>query len=509
MGIFRFIIRISAFLGKEIAEILRQPRLILTLVLGPFLILLLFGLGYRQTARSLRTLFVVAQGQQEGQLADQIKEYATSLGPQLIFAGVTSDENAARAALLHQQVDLVVLTPPDPYGSIQQNQQATFTLLHHEIDPLQVDYIKYFGEVYVAEVNRRVLQSVAEQGQARAAESQKDVQAARANVAAIRTALQAGDQAAARQHQQDLSGNVSALELGLGTAAGILGGVRQSTGQSGASDGNQLQADLNNIRAGTSSLGGSTSGDVNAQVQRAAQLEADLTRLDSELTQFRQLDPHVLVQPFRSEAQSLAAVQATLSGYFAPSVIVLLLQHLAVTFAALSIVRESRLGAMELFRVAPLSALETLLGKYLSYLIFGSILAAILSLLLIYALHVPLLGDPRWYAAVLAALLFTSLGLGFFISLIAQTDSQAVQYSMIILLSSVFFTGFMLSLENLMQPIRLVSWLLPATYGISLLQNVMLRGTLSPLWQLEVLTAYGGVLFLVSWILLHRKMARA
>ena len=46
-NLYRFLIRSSAFVGKEIFAILRQPMLILTLVLGPFLILLLFGLGFR------------------------------------------------------------------------------------------------------------------------------------------------------------------------------------------------------------------------------------------------------------------------------------------------------------------------------------------------------------------------------------------------------------------------------------------------------------------------------
>jgi len=41
------LIRIGAFARKEMTEILRQPRLLLTLILGPFLILLLFGIGYK------------------------------------------------------------------------------------------------------------------------------------------------------------------------------------------------------------------------------------------------------------------------------------------------------------------------------------------------------------------------------------------------------------------------------------------------------------------------------
>jgi ABC-2 type transport system permease protein len=56
--LFKFLIRISSFISKELTEILRQPRLILTLVLGPFLIMFLFGLGYPEQNRTLRTTFV-------------------------------------------------------------------------------------------------------------------------------------------------------------------------------------------------------------------------------------------------------------------------------------------------------------------------------------------------------------------------------------------------------------------------------------------------------------------
>ena len=39
----------------------RQPRLIATLVLGPFLILFLFGLGYQETPEPFRTVLVTEQ----------------------------------------------------------------------------------------------------------------------------------------------------------------------------------------------------------------------------------------------------------------------------------------------------------------------------------------------------------------------------------------------------------------------------------------------------------------
>jgi ABC-2 type transport system permease protein len=127
---------------------------------------------------------------------------------------------------------------------------------------------------------------------------------------------------------------------------------------------------------------------------------------------------------------------------------------------------------------------------------------------MVFVLKIPLIGDWRWYGLVLAALLFTALGAGFVISSASQTDSQAVQYAMIVLLSSVFFSGFMLSLDNLMQPVRLVSWLLPATYGINLLQNIMLRGYFLQPYLIAILTGIGVVLFFLAWLMLGRKLAR-
>jgi ABC-2 type transport system permease protein len=73
-------IRASAFWSKEIYEILRQPGLIVTLALGPFLILLLFGVGFSNQARPFRTLFVAPESDT---LSRQIEAYATTLGDQL------------------------------------------------------------------------------------------------------------------------------------------------------------------------------------------------------------------------------------------------------------------------------------------------------------------------------------------------------------------------------------------------------------------------------------------
>jgi ABC-2 type transport system permease protein len=110
------------------------------------------------------------------------------------------------------------------------------------------------------------------------------------------------------------------------------------------------------------------------------------------------------------------------------------------------------------------------------------------------------------YVLAVVALIFTSLGVGFLISLISQTDTQAVQYSMLLLLASVFFSGFFMDLRIMKAPFTMLAWSLPATYGIQMLQDIMLRGNSLPLQVFLGLTAIGIILFLVNWLLLRRKM---
>ena len=51
--------RTTSFVGKEIIEVVRRPGALFSLILGPFLIMGLFGAGYSGQYRPLRTVLVV------------------------------------------------------------------------------------------------------------------------------------------------------------------------------------------------------------------------------------------------------------------------------------------------------------------------------------------------------------------------------------------------------------------------------------------------------------------
>ena len=222
-----------------------------------------------------------------------------------------------------------------------------------------------------------------------------------------------------------------------------------------------------------------------------------------------QLSPQVVAAPTRAELHNLAPMQPTVVAYFAPAVLALVLQHMGVTLTALSMVRERLSGAMDIFRVAPVRSLEILIGKYLAYTFFNLAIAAVISFLLVGVLKVPLLSAPSQIAIVIALLSFASLGLGLLISTIVDSERQAVQLSMLVLLASVFFSGFVLPLDQFLTPLRLAAYSLPVTHGIQLMQDFMLRGATNQSWELLALAGIGVVLFLATSITLRRNMAPA
>jgi ABC-2 type transport system permease protein len=113
------------------------------------------------------------------------------------------------------------------------------------------------------------------------------------------------------------------------------------------------------------------------------------------------------------------------------------------------------------------------------------------------------------FAGIVLLLTFASLGVGLLISLIADSERQAVQLSMLVLLASVVFSGFVLPVEEFIQPVRYLAYILPVTHGIDTLQESMLRGGIGDLWMLGALALIGVVLYVGSLLRLRRVLRSA
>ncbi|MGR5488866.1 ABC transporter permease, partial [Vibrio alfacsensis] len=87
---------------------------------------------------------------------------------------------------------------------------------------------------------------------------------------------------------------------------------------------------------------------------------------------------------------------------------------------------------------------------------------------------------------LMGSLLFiaASLTLGLVISTIAQTQLQAMQMTVFILLPSILLSGFMFPYEAMPNAAQWVAEALPATHFMRMIRGIILRGAdLSDVWR--------------------------
>ncbi len=243
--------------------------------------------------------------------------------------------------------------------------------------------------------------------------------------------------------------------------------------------------------------------DVNRQITQTAVRDAEQ---NAPGTQSR-VPPATVADPTQVDTQNIAPSPPDVVFFFGPAVFALVLQHLAVTLTALSFVREKLSGALEVFRVSPVGAFEILVGKYVAYTLLNGLVAAVVLASLVGIFHVPFLGSPAAFAGVVVLLTLASLGFGLLISVVSNSERQAVQLSLLLLLASVFFSGFVLPVDQFIPAVRGLAYALPVTHGIRLTQDLMLRGTTVAQWEAGVLAIIAAVCFLLTLILARRSLA--
>ena len=499
-----FLIQVSAFVRKEVAEIIRQPRLVATLILGPFLILFIFGIGYNNSLRTMRTVMVVPE---DSKIKEEIQDIADRLAGAVDLVDIVQTEEEARQFLSEGEADLILVTPADPFGDVQANHQSEMEMIHNEIDPLEQLFVNTLERAYVEEVNRLIMIRTLDRAKEESQNVLARVQEAHSDATELRRDLQNGDGEKAAEGVITLIEDFQEINLALSSSMATFEGVQSMSDEQAIGSPFERLRDAETVLAELEAFDPNKES-YNQEIVQVADLELQLAAMDDFLSQFIGLDSRVLARPFTGKTEQLSTVDFGPIDFYVPSVISLLLQHIAITLAALAIVRERVGGSIELFRAAPVTSFQTLLGKTISFMIFGGMLAAVLTILVILLLHVPMLGSWLWYVVVILALLYTSLGMGFAISSISQTDSQAVQYSMIVLLASIFFSGFFIALHRLLTGVHIVSWLLPATYGTAMLQDVMLRGRPPEEMLLVGLILFGVLLYTFAWWRLRHLMAR-
>ena len=194
--------------------------------------------------------------------------------------------------------------------------------------------------------------------------------------------------------------------------------------------------------------------------------------------------------------------------FYIPGVIGIVLQ-IGTTFAtAMAVVREREKGTLETLLVSPLSRWGLMLGKLVPYLCIGMTMATILFLIMRFLFGVPIAGNVLAMMFATLIYVFALLSLGLLVATKAENQMQALQMSMVFMLPSVFFSGFVFPRETMPWIFKALGALLPATYFISLARAIILRGAhFLEYWpHLLVLIVMSILLFAFCALLFRKKI---
>ncbi len=461
----KFFVRIFSFFFKELSEIYRQPKLILSLLLGPLLILVLFGMGYQSDPPRWRTILVIPAETRE-QVPLQDLRYAILANFTLV--DIREDETAALEQLRNGEVDVVVLVPPDIKERLMRGNRSPVTFKYNEINPFNEQGIRYLAYAQVNEINRALLLHATRYVQEEAGSARDLLVDVRLNLEQFESSISAVQRADLQDVLSDLR---YSLDILLTTPIPFVLTDNQRT------EIVRIREQLRRLRSDLIEVEQTlNNNDLDEHELRIVATRDRISSIEKEVSTWTTLPPEVLISPLENQHENIRGYSLDFMSYYAPGVFALILQHMAVMLGALSLVRERQLGALELYRVSPVSMLQIILGKYISYLMLIGLIATLLMVLITSVLEVPFLGNTPEAVGLVALFLFSTLGFGFLISAVSSSDNQAVQLSMLILLLSIFFSGLLLPLEYFSDHFRIVGYLLPLTHCIGGLQDIMLRG---------------------------------
>ena len=482
-----FLIKAFSFFVKEFHDVRRQPSLMLSLVGGPLLVLAAFGATFRSANPFVRTVLVWPENGIQGVSREQAVKFISS---NFYLVKVTSDESEAMQMLDDGQTDVVQIVPDAEFHAGGEQQRPEIQLISRTIDPNAEAWIRSLGYGELNFINRQLLTQEANVAQEKAREVAGSLESARLEFEQVRKKLDP-------QNIERANATISELKPVLIQLLAVL--PPASLAQANISpELNQLYHDIEILSDDLGEL---------EQVLREGNLVSQVERLDSTTEEIGSLKGTIdlfvatpaenIITPIQETYTNLRGGAYSLVIFYAPAVLALLVQQLAITLASLGLVRERQMGSFEMFRVSPLNFSQILLGKSLAYILYVTVAGLILTALLT-LLKVPFPSYLGQYFALLVLLATAAVGIGFLISATSRTDSQAIQLTMLVLLLSIFFTGFFLPITGFTWPAWIIAILIPMTHAINGFQSLLLAGNpvSAEIWVIMViiiLLAFGLV----------------
>ncbi len=188
------------------------------------------------------------------------------------------------------------------------------------------------------------------------------------------------------------------------------------------------------------------------------------------------------------------------ANYIIPGLVAILMQMIAIFLASGSIVRERERGTMEQLMVTPVDPLGMMLGKVAPYMFLGLGETALILALMRFAFDVPIQGSLVFLFLIMIVYLAALLAFGLFISTSAKTEMEAMQSAQMLVLPSIFLSGYIFPIKGMPFVLQAIGQILPATHMVAVMRGIVLRdaGPLEMLGHVAALVVFAVVLVWLS-----------
>ena len=205
----------------------------------------------------------------------------------------------------------------------------------------------------------------------------------------------------------------------------------------------------------------------------------------------------------------LSFPEENILNYIAPALLAAMAIFFSFLLTGISFLRERSQGTLERLMASPVSRLDVVVGYLLGFFLFALAQTLIILMFTIYVLGVQHQGE-LWQILVFQIIVVTgSVNLGIFLSTFARNELQMVQFIPLIIFPQIFLSGVIWPVEQMPEYLQWISKILPMTYGVEGLNEIMLAGKslLDVGFELAVLVGFAAVMLILAMITLRRGAA--
>jgi len=211
---------------------------------------------------------------------------------------------------------------------------------------------------------------------------------------------------------------------------------------------------------------------------------------------------------------------------FAPALVAFFSYFLVFVLTGISFLRERVGGTLERLLATPVRRSEIVTGYSAGFGFFATLQVILIMAFALWTLHVPVFGPLPAFSvglgianagspalAFLVALLLAlgAVNLGIFLSTFARTELQVVQFIPIVIVPQALLCGLLWPISSLPELLQPIAKVLPLTYAIDGLREVLVKGadlsSAALRFDLAILAAIAVFLAVLASLTIRREVA--